>query len=88
MARFLHVDGAMGHFQHAKVLDLGVAREVVLRDASMHTFPATDAAREVQGLHILDAVQGLEIAHMRAQAVLALHLVFNPPEHVRRLYRR
>src|SRR5262249_39396059 len=56
-----HVQRAMGHLQYADVLNLGVPRLVVLRDAGMHAFAATDTARQVEAINKFDAVHGFVI---------------------------
>src|ERR1035438_4643213 len=40
------------HRHHANPLDLRIARLIVLGDAGIHATPATDAARDIQGIRI------------------------------------
>jgi hypothetical protein len=54
----------------------------------MHALPAPDAARQVQSINKLDAVHGLQISDMGTEPVFALHLSFNPLEHLLHLLRR
>ena len=73
----LHVERAVRQPQHADVLDLRIARLVVLRDAGVDAFAAADAAGQVQAIDKLDAVHRLEVAHVRADAVLLLDFVLD-----------
>src|ERR1043166_6993771 len=64
----------MRHLEHANVLNLRIARLIVLRNARMDAFAAADTASQVEAIDELDAVHGLVVLHVRANLVLLLYL--------------
>ena len=82
-----HVHRAVRHFEHADVLDFRIPGLIILLDAAVNTFSAANAARQVERINELDAVHGLEVAHVRTNPVLPLDLVFDALKHLGHLFR-
>ena len=82
MIAAFEVEGAVGHLEHADVLDFRCSRHVVLGDAGVDTFAASDAAGEVEAINELDPVHGFVVGDVRAQLVLFLDVFSNPFEHL------
>ena len=55
--RAVQVHIAFLHLYHPNVLLLRVAGKIVFHHAGINTLPASDAASDVQGIGILDAVE-------------------------------